>query len=90
MQRLEQALNSSDRLYQDLIALQASAVLKGLSHFEWDAQVALQSTDTAEFLDAFGALPSVSEFSEVFDALETEYLRLQSELEVTQWSDRTV
>lgn len=84
VERLEQALNSSDRLYQDLVALQASAVLQGLSHFELDAQLKGQTSDVEEMIEAFGALPSVYDFAQGFDALEQEYLRLQGELEVRQ------
>lgn len=86
--RLEKALNSSDRLYQDLVALQTSIVLKGLSHFERDTHFNSSTyegiQDTEAILEAFGELPSVSDFFQGFDALENEYLRLQGELAVRQ------
>jgi hypothetical protein len=88
--RLEKALNSSDRLYQDLVALQTSIVLKGLSHFELDAHLNSPNNDGGNeaevMLEAFSDLPSVSDFFQGFDALENEYLRLQGELEVCQLS----
>ena len=90
IKRLEKALNSSDRLYQDLVALETSSVLKGLSHFELETHLnspADQAGQEAEaMLEAFGDLPTVSDFFQGFDALENEYLRLQSELEVRQLS----
>lgn len=86
IQRLEKALNSTDRLYQDLVALQASVVLKGLSYFELETDPNSPSNDAEEMLQAFGDLPSVSDFFQGFDTLENEYLRLQSELEVRQLS----
>ena len=80
--RLQGALRGCDQIYQDLIALQASAVIQGISHFEVDPQRSLQTPEAEDFLEIFSVLPSVSEFSLGFQALEQEYLRLQSELDL--------
>ena len=80
--RLQGALQGCDQLYQDLVALQASSVLRGISHFELAPQRSLQTPDVEDFLEVLSQLPSVSEFSMGFEALEQEYLRLQSELEI--------
>jgi hypothetical protein len=80
--RLQGALRGCDQIYQDLVALQASAVIQGISHFEIDPQRSLQTPEAEDFLEIFSVLPSVREFSLGFQALEQEYLRLQSELEI--------
>lgn len=82
LDRLRSVLDACDALYQDLLALQASQILQGISRFDWASRSPLQTPQMESLLDVLGELPSVSEFNQGFEQLEQEYLRLQSEAEL--------
>lgn len=82
--RLQEALASSDQMYQDLVAQQAVDAIKEVSRFEKISEAGYEKTSAIEQIDIFKTLPDVDAFSLGLSQLENEYFRLKSEEEIAQ------
>jgi hypothetical protein len=80
--RLQKALNTCEKVRQDLLSHKAALAVKGLSPLEEHVQTAPSVLTSLQELDAFNILPDVGEFATGFAALEEEYFRLKGEEEV--------
>ena len=81
IKRLADALQSCNKLYQDIVAQQAAETIKGISNFENVPTSSDETKVALEDVDVFNVLPDVDVFSSGFQELESEFFRLKSEEE---------
>jgi hypothetical protein len=82
--RLREAIDTCDKLREELIVQQAALAVKGIAPLDDALHANLLPSEALKSLDVFNARASIGEFSSAFGELEAEYARLRSEEELSE------
>jgi hypothetical protein len=83
MQNLDETSNSCEKLWEALLNKQAVFTLKDVQPLE-KADIFSQTNELAHTIETFNIESTLTDFSESFEQLETEYKRLLADNEVSQ------
>ena len=83
-ERATDLMVSINTLHESYVARQAADALKGITVFDDTAIADSPSERLLHASDAFNIQVAITDFSESFDELESEYARLQSESEISK------